>query len=345
MFCFSDFYKYQMAHEKRVKVTLDRLDPKPELKMITVTNDTTVNKFRRECSKAFGHDIISVFNHFGEKVTDDTDFKTSEFFIASTDFTLFNMSLTKERPEERQAKSEDQKTTDCDEDFKNGACSDEKVVEVEFLSHSNSGKTSLVRSFVSSEGIEADENTMNEVKCTKSVVVGDSNASFCLTDYCEKGPYSICQRLMNKSIVIIVCSKSRMVAAIQNDSKEEFKRSIEWQLKQVERFSKVNCLKVLAVTKYDQQSECEEHVNQLIKEVEWMPVLKVSSRNSLFDSDVLDFFQFWNEVISLYESNITQRKASVKKPKVRINSILSSSELNANTNIWGSSFRKVLWCF
>ena len=330
-----------MQPELRVLVTLDAFPPLTSPKSILLSSDTTVNKFRRECSKAFQLDILTLFNKFGKKVTDQSDLRDDGVFIASTTFSIMNLSLVQDKNTYNCNKVTDIRTTISRESPGMESKGIQSTVEVEFLSHSNSGKTSLIRSLACLDPQTTKTSGIVEVVYNKLLSVGDSSIHLSVTDFSENNYCDLQYRLNNKSIVVIVVSKLKLIDAIAKGDVQEFVQWTETQLMNAEWYARKGCFTVMAVTQFDYECDCEDAITQLLQQITDIPVLKISARKTDTFTEVIDCSQFWNQLVHLFQHKTVETR-TVRK-SVEMENFLNDSSRSIKQST--STFMKILGCF
>ena len=299
-----------MQHDEEVTIILDHnIESKISIKMI-LESDMNLTKFRKKSSRMLNKDILNFFTETGEKVTDYNDFRKGKTFIASEHFHL------QKKPSEEIQKSDlfensnvsDKHITSTDSN-NSGECK----VEIEFISHFGSGKTTLIQSFVN-KTLRKETNSVLEAVYHKRVSGNRLSFDLFISDVSEETDINYSARLKNKQIVIIAFSKEKIIEAINSDSLELMHDWIKEQIIEIKKHGDYSCQLYLAVTKYDIVSDCEFAIEQFLKHKLKLDVVKVSSKQETHGSNVLNSCDFFNLIIeSLVKAKECRRRSEYQK--------------------------------
>lgn len=322
--------------EVHIKVTLDAHNEIQYSKTIKLEHEKSLNHFRRECSKAFQVDVVTLYLHNGELITDTLDIEFAKRVIASTHFSLRNILLTQSDnpcPIEGETTSASTACFDC----KN------PVIYVEVLSHPDSGKTTLIQTFIH-EYCQKENHSIIEAVYRKKIDINFSTFEFLVADSLEGADIDIVDRLKDKRAVIIACSKERFISAMENNSMEGLQI---WLLESVKKARLVCPLAYvcLAITKYDiiceTESIIQDLLNLLAREV---PVFRVSVMDCVFYEDIYSPLQLFNMVgENISRELIMKRKTS--KLRMSRRSKKESARKNVSGTDWFARLKKMFRCF
>ena len=260
-------------------VILDTPRAIPKSARILLEPEKSLNHFRRECSKIFNIDVVSVFLPVGQLVTDTADLKLARYVIVSSHFNLHNLQLI----QEKKVVEESSASTDCFE-------SKQTLIDVEFMSHPKAGKTTLIQIFIH-ESSQRESNLVIEAVFKKKLDIQLTTVEFAITDAVELPELpenDLLRRLKDKHAIVITCSKEKIIDAWIAESLDLLET---WLLDSLDKIRLINpaAFVCLAITKFDLSCEFESQINEFLDKIaEKVTILRVSIRDDVLGQDVIN---------------------------------------------------------
>jgi len=322
--------------ETSVNVILDSQNKSQISRSIKFEPEKSLNHFRRECSKTFQVDVLTLYLQNGELVTDPFDIKCNQQVIASPHFSLNNPFLiqsVKISPFEAENSTV---STDCFE-YKN------TVIKVEILSHGDSGKTSLIQTFIH-EYCQREKHSVIEAVYRKKVDIRSTLFEFLVVDSLESAETDLEDRLRNKQAVIIACSKEKFIDAIEHNSVESLRAWLVGSAKKA-RMTNSAVFVCLAVTKSDILSEIDaifEGILSLL--VCEFPVFRVSVMDDVLDDEVYNPLQLFNIIGETISRELERKKWSTRLRMSRLTRKADAIKRGEVTG-WFRGLKRMLSCF
>lgn len=326
--------------QSELEVTIILNDPNEVQSGIQVAfdNDITLIKFRRKCSKLLRKDILAFFTEFGEKVTDFNDFKKGKKFFASETFYLKTLVLKKKQNSENLT---DKKTSDQNDFSKNSNYLHEQKVNIEFISHPNSGKTTLIHGLIG-EPKKNEGSRMIEVVYYKKESVGQHTYEFYISDVTEGEQIDYSLRLRNKRVIVIALSKDKIINIIDSNSLGRLINWIKYQLKEIQKYGHPSCKVYLAILKYDIFSDCELTIDYFLNNFRELEVVKVSEEKEINRLNIKNASEFLHMILDgLIKTDESNAKLMFRRK--RAFSTISSTSLKKD-NSWISKIKRLFLC-
>jgi hypothetical protein len=300
--------------------------------------DMSLNGFRRACGRFYGTDIISIFLKTGEKASDTAEIRRHRKVIASPFFYLKN-PVDDQSEESRNSRSNSGSGASTTiHDIRR------LTIALEILSHSGSGKTTFIQSFVH-EAIKRERSQVVEAVYRKNVDLESTVAEFAITDTSESAGEEILRRIRDKQAVLLCLSKEKLID--QSNLKD-------LSLTQAWVFDKIRACKRessdmyvgLVITKSDIMCEQEALIEACLSDLsKAIDVFKVSLNEDALGTDLRTPAQVFNTV----GEKVLLRRASRKKEST-ISSVgmpthrLQVPELPVEAPGWFSKFGNFFSC-
>lgn len=289
-----------------VEVLLDGVKGLSGTNQIFLEPDMSLNGFRRACSRHFKTDIISIFLKSGEKASDTTEIRKNRKVIASPFFYLKN-------PGEEW--SDDVRS--CRSNTGSGASTTipdlrRLSIAVEILSHSGSGKTTFIQSFVH-ETLKRERSQVVEAVYRKNVDLEMSVAEFAITDTSESAGEEILRRIRDKQAVLLCLSKEKLIEQSNGKDLSLTKAWVYDKVRACKRES-LDMYVALVITKSDIMCEQEAMIEGCLVELgKTIDVFKVSLNDDALGTDLKTAAQVFNLV---GEKILTKRASRQKESSV-----------------------------
>jgi len=274
--------------EVEVHVILDTPKTTPTTARVFLEPEKSLNYFRRECSKFFNLDIVTMYLPNGQLVSDTIDLKLAKHVIVSPHFNLQNVQLVQDQKPTTHFSSASSASTDCFE-------LKQTTIEVEVLSHSRAGKTTLIQAFIHESPLR-EANLVTEAVFKKKLDILSTTVEFAITDTVEQPENDLRRRLKDKHAVLIVCSKEKLIEAWNGETMDPLRVGL---LESFERVKSVNqsAFVCLAITKYDLGCEFEGQIGEFLGSLaSKLVVFRVSVRDDVLGSDVINPSQLFNVI-------------------------------------------------
>lgn len=319
-----------------IEVWLDSCLIPPKTAKIQFDSEMSLNKLRRQCSTEFSVDIVSLFKENGQVLTDPSDLTSPKRIIASQNFTLKNY-LIKETISGSNSKDVSGISTICSE-------SRGLAVNVEILSEPNSGKTSLIQSFIR-ESFQTNQNAVVEVTYKKKLDIELMIVDFSITDTQEIPGFVKETRFDEKEVILLLYSKEKLIEFVTGNNTNHFK---VW-LKSAVSISKAKsptAVILLVITKYDIVCEQEQELNQLIQQLsKTIEVLKVSVMENSWNENVKNPYHLFDFIgRTIVQSILARRKkkSAILFQKSQMNEHFKSDR---SLETWFGKIRNIFSCF
>lgn len=305
---------------------------------IFLERDMSLNRFRRQCSKTFKADIITIFLMTGQKATDTTDIREAKRVIASPYFVLHSYVDF--------MVDESRLSCPCTGTRASTSCQDIRrtTAGVEIISHPNSGKTMFIQSFVH-ETPKRERNQVIQAVFRKSIDIDSSVVDFTITDTTEGPTDDFVRRVQDKQVVLLCISKERLISMGLTDA---FAQTASWVHEKVTTCRRIDPQIYVAavVTKYDIMSEFEDRIEAwLVKLSKGLDVFKVSLKDDALGNDLKTPSQVFNLIAErLLKDAAAKHKQSQSTAAGNTSGGMEQTEPRLTTPGWMQTFSSLFSC-
>lgn len=319
---------------EEVIVLLDDKDISRKSHTLHLDSDLTLNNFRRKCSTHFKTDIVSLFKEDGLKITDTTDLKSANYVIASPYLRIRHKSIETKSKHSNLDEGSGDSTKEND-------CRPPHRVEIELISRPDSGKTTLIQSFIH-ETLQNEKSNVMKAVYHKKVDHENYTFDFFVTDAQENSDIQE-RELKNKDVLILLVSKEELIAAIKNNKEAETIEDINSFLGKMRKANQGGLL-FLAISKCDIISYCEGQIDQMISQIKTTDVIKVSVYQDCIGMNIKNPSQMFNYIIHKYTKRFLDRQRNSYLKNSQFSELLSKNDQTKSTGML-SSIYKMFSCF
>ena len=306
-------------------------------KTVAFRKEMTLNDFRRDCSRAFQIDVVSMFTKEGKRISDTSEIETSKEIVISRHFYLRGDFTNESRITGR--------TFSAQNNVRESIEKNKIKVRVEIICLPSTGKTTLIQKFVQHDTQHFQTSTVVEAIYHQKLDISDQIVEFVLSDTNEQSLPEYTERLVEKEVVLIAISKQHLLEKILGGNFEELKR---WVVEIKDKIMQINpeCFVALILCKYDLISDNENLISEELKKLpKELNVIKTSSVETLLTNDIMNVHQLFTligqERIGRKPINFKKsRKAEdeFRKSKLRVPQVQKEAFM-------GNAFKNLYTCF
>lgn len=257
-------------------------------RIIIFRRDMSLNNFRRECSKEFNMDIVSMFTVDSKRISDSSELEGLQKIVVSRNFYL--------KTDWNDLESITTKTPTVQDNFETFSDHTPLVVRVEIIALPNTGKTTLIQKFLQQQYQIARVDTVIEAVYHQKLDISENTVEFVLTDVVEEPVPDIQERIFSREVCLLAVSKQLILDQIAS---ENFGLIADWVNScwgKIRAASPESYVAIL-LCKYDLICDIENVINDKIKTFPpGLRVFKLSCVDGMTVPDVYNPHQLFTAI-------------------------------------------------
>lgn len=292
--------------DKVIEVYSDEKGLSQKPRLVLFRKDMSLNNFRRECSREFKTDIVSMFTVDSKRISDSSELEKTHKIIVSRNFYL--------KTDWNDIESITTKTPTVQDNYETFSDQLPLVARVEIIALPNTGKTTLIQKFLQQQYQIARVDSVIEAVYHQKLDISDSTVEFVLTDVIEESVPDIQERIFSRDVFLLAVSKQLILDQIAS---ENFCLISEWIKSSWMKIRAVSPEAYVAILlcKYDLLSDNENVINEKIKT--FLPGLRVFKLSCLEGMTVPDVYNPHQLFTAIGQDLIERRSTGSNSNKVQ----------------------------